>query len=109
MKIVKLYFMKEDNDSQSLEALNAKFINEFCAKFGGCTTYDANGYYVGKGGKLYKDKDLICEIFVDAKKHFKDSKKAMFSYFRDVAKRYQREANQESVSIVIDGQAFIIE
>ena len=108
MKVVKVFLMEKDNKQNSLENLNVKFVDEFCSKFGGCTTYTANGYYVGKGGRVYQDKDLICEIFVDTKKIFGDSK-AMYSYFRDVAKRYQRDAKQESVSVVIDGHAFIIE
>lgn len=108
MKIVKFYLMKNDNNSQSLERLNAKYINEFCKKFGGATTYDAKGYW-SDGSKLYIDDDLICEIFIDMKKHFNDNKKTMFSYFRDVAKRYKREARQEAVSVEIDGKAFIIE
>jgi hypothetical protein len=108
MKLAKVYLMQEDNDKKSLEGLNTKFINEFCEKFGGCTTYTANGYYVGKGGKVYQDKDLVVEIFVDMK-DFHNNKKSMFAYFRGVAKRYQKEAKQESVSIVIDGNAYIID
>lgn len=108
MKIVKFYMMEKDNNKKSLETLNDRYISEFCEKFGGATTYKANGFWFGNG-KLYKDQTLICEIFVDTKKIFKDNKKAMFSYFRDVAKRYQKEADQEAVSVVIDGHAFIIE
>ena len=108
MKLVKVYLMQYDNKENSLKALNNNYIKEFCSKFGGCTAYNAQGFYVGKGGKLYKDKDLVCEIFVDTKKIFSDNKKAMFSYFKNVAERYKREAKQECVSIVVDGQAFII-
>ena len=109
MKIVKFYMMKKDNGKKSLKALNNTYIKEFCGKFGGCTTYDAKGYYVSSSGKLYKDSDTVAEIFVDTKKAFNDNKKAMVSYFRDIAKRYKKEAKQEAVSVVIDGHVFIIE
>lgn len=109
MKLVKFYMMKKDNKQNSLKALNDGYIKMFCSKFGGCTTYDANGYWVNSNGKLYQDNDTVAEIFVDMKKYFNDDKKAMYSFFRNVAKRYQKEAGQECVSVVIDGQAFIIE
>lgn len=108
MKIVKLYLMEKDNDKNSLEALNARYIKDFCRMFKGCTVYKADGYWVSDDGVLFQDKTLVCEIFIDTKKSFDDDTKAMVSFFRGVAKHYKQEARQECVSLVVDGQALII-
>lgn len=109
MKIVKIILMKNDNNGNSLKALNDVYISSFCKTFGGCTTYDANGYWYS-GRELYKDKALVCEIFVDttSDKWLVDDKE-LKPFFVGIAKQYKRAAKQEAVSLIVDGEAFIIE
>lgn len=109
MKIVKIYLMQEDNNGKSLKALNDCYISSFCKTFGGCTTYAASGFWYGDR-ELYKDKALVCEIFVDttSDKWLVDDKE-LKPFFIGIAKQYKRDAKQEAVSLVVDGEALIIE
>ena len=107
MKIVKFYLEEKGNRDESLKELNDRYISEFCKKFDGATIYSANGLW-SNGVRLFDEQANICELFVNIEKTFHGNKKAMVSYFMSMAKRYKREAKQEAVSIVIDGQTYII-
>lgn len=108
MRISKFYLMKNDNKQNSLEAVNQKYISDFLKAFGGCTTYDANGYWVNGDGELFQDNDLICEMFFDEEDFVKKNGLSVFTFLRGKALSYKHEAGQENVSVVIDGEAFII-
>lgn len=104
MRVVKFYLMKKDNEKNSLKKLNERYISMFCQVFGGCTTYQANGYWF-ENGKLIFDKDIVCEIFIENK----FSLKFLYAFFKLVAIDYKKEAKQLAVSYEIDGHAHILE
>ena len=109
MKISKFYFMKENNEHVSLESLNQKYIEEFLKAFGGGTLYNATGLWVNPNGEIVKDSDLICELFFDETDFLNKNGMCVFDYLRKKALSYKRDAKQDSVSIVVDGNAFIID
>ena len=108
MRIAKFYLMKKDG-KLSLETLNQKYISDFVKAFGGGTLYDATGLWVNPNGELVKDDALICELFFDETDFVKKNGLSVFVYLRGKALSYKHDAKQECVSVVIDGNAFIIE
>lgn len=108
MRIAKFYFMKKDNKQLSLESLNKRYVSELVKAFGGGTLYDANGLWVKPNGELVKDDALICELFFDEEEFVKKNGLSVFVYLRGKALDYKQDARQECVSVVIDGNAFII-
>ena len=109
MRIAKFYLMKYDNKKNSLNTVNQKYISDFLKTFGGCTTYDAKGYWINKDGVTVEDNDLVCELFFDETDFIKKNGLSVFAYLRSKALSYNLDAKQDSVSIVIDGNAYIIE
>lgn len=109
MRISKFYLMKADNNEESLNAINQKYISDFLKAFGGCTTYNANGFWINNDGVAMEDNDTVCEMFFDEEDFTKKNGVSVFTYLQEKAKTYMKDANQLSVSIVIDGNAYIID
>ena len=101
-KIVKFYLMKKDNDQKSLKALNERYIKMFCKKFDGATVYDGKGYWYSPSGEKFVEEVTVCECFVKAPLFLKRKQ------LKALAKKYKYDAEQECVSVVIDGHAYII-
>lgn len=104
-KIVKLYLVKQDNDHNSLYDLNRRYIKVLSKRFNGSTTYNGRGLWIDEDGKEFPDNITICELFVDPA----ELGDTLEHFFIGVAKSYKHDARQMCVSVVIDGEAYIVE
>ena len=89
----------KDNDGSDNAEIVETAIREMCAKFGGCTVFEANGFWSNDEGKLYNDpvKVIVASVTSDVDQEI-----------QELASLVLDSTDQEAVFYSVDGKASII-
>lgn len=98
----KLIIPTQDNEGNDMSNVVEQNILAMCKLYGGATVYEARGYWIGEGDRLYKDP--VAVIISDAvnKTEAKDQLRAL-------ASKILSATDQEAVYISAGGETEIIE
>lgn len=103
---ISIYIPSTINVNQKTD--NKKQINNTCAflsgLYGGCTSFNAAGCWVGKTGELVKENITIIYAYCTSLQLLK-SKKAIINYCRELC----REMTQEAISLEINNKLYFID
>ncbi|WP_440970235.1 DUF3574 domain-containing protein [Peribacillus frigoritolerans] len=102
--VVKIYVPSTYNIDQPID--NSKYVDQslekFSNMFGGATSYDGTGAWIGDNEKLVKEKVTIVYSFTE--KLDKNKINEVVAY----AKNLKKEMKQSSVSIEVNGKMYFI-
>lgn len=94
--------MKTDNQGNDLSELNERYIQKICRLFGGATIAEGKGLWYSDTGVKFEDNILRVVTAFDPSASC-DNLDNNRQHFENLAYQYMKEANQESVYIVLGG------
>ncbi len=101
MKKVEIIIPKLDNDGSDNSDLIEETIRGLCELYGGATAYEAKGYWLNEGGRLFVDQNVVIISAVPANEGPEE--------IRRLGRLVLDGSDQEAVFISVDNKSEIIE
>lgn len=95
---IKIYCPVKDNDGNDLTDLCDSVIYSMTFIYGGCTVYNAKGYW-SDTNTVFEDNNIICQSFASARV-FEDT-------YLHIVERIINDGKQFAVSVELDNQLII--